>query len=323
MGFLRVLKAVATGGLSELGGTPGRVAEAVLTGGASEITNKASDLHNQVIDGIADGLGIDLDKAGWLDPRRPVSLHADLHRAPRQLAASAINDGINHHEELIRGGIDLFEGKPDRLINAALLRPIDMVVGNGLLASGMAISGVQTALGWEKPSRGLTSEEERQLRMVFGDSIDYSQVRIKEGNAGLFSLNDKDRPFTTGNTIYMKKNKDDAGFERTLFHEMMHVWQFQNGGASYQSGSLRAQAFGGDDPYNYRDAIAQGKKWNELNPEQQAHLIEDAWFSGIIGDPTRTTGIPTPDGEFDFINAEIAAYMRAGWEEMKARRGAH
>ena len=322
MGFLRILKAVATGGLSELGGTPGRVAEAVLTGGASEITNKASDLHNKVIDGIADGLGFDLDKAGWLDPRKPVALHADAHRAPRQLASSLINDGINHHEELIRGGIEFLDGKPDRLLNAVTLRPIDMAVGNGLLAAGVGVSGVQTALGWEKPSRGLSDEEERQLRMVFGDSIDYSQVRIKEGNAGLLSLNDGDRPFTTGNTIYMKINKDDPGFQRTLFHEMMHVWQFQHGGAAYQSGSLRAQAFS-DDPYDYRNAIAQGKKWNELNPEQQAHLIEDAWFSGIIGDPTRTTGIPTPDNEFDFINAEIAAYMRAGWEEMKAGRGAH
>jgi hypothetical protein len=100
---------------------------------------------------------------------------------------------------------------------------------------------------------------------------------------------------------------------------MVHVWQFQHGGASYQSSSLLRWQTTNPAPYNWRDAVAQGKKWQDLGPEQQAALIEDGWFSGIIGDPTRTTGLGK---DYPWINADLAAYIRAGWEEMKAGRGA-
>jgi hypothetical protein len=319
MGFLRVFKAVATAGLSEVGGTAGRVAQGVLSGGASEVTKLVSDAHNTALKHIADGLDINLDKAGWLDPRRPVAFHADMHSAPREMLASAVNDVVNHHEELIRGSIEFVEGHPTRLASAVALRPLDMGVGNALLGGGMALSGVQMALGWEKPSRGLSDEEVRQLKMVFGETIDFSQVRINEGWAGVGSLNQKDRAFTTGNSIYLKVDKGDPKFERTLFHEMVHVWQFQHGGASYQSASLVRAQSGKADAYNWTDAVAQGKKWQDLNPEQQAKLIEDGWFSGVLGDPARTTGLGK---DYAFINAELAAYIRAGWEELKAGRGA-
>jgi hypothetical protein len=86
------------------------------------------------------------------------------------------------------------------------------------------------------------------LRKIFGDSVDYEAVRIKEGHAGLFSAND--RAFTSGNTIYMKGFRDDPfttdRMEQmpVLVSEMTHIWQYQNGGARYASRALLSQRFG-------------------------------------------------------------------------------
>jgi hypothetical protein len=139
------------------------------------------------------------------------------------------------------------------------------------------ISAVQTAVGLEPIGRSLRDDEVAALRQVFGDSIDYSQVTIKEGSAGIFA---GDRPITMGNTIYMK---DDRSFE-TLVHEMAHVWQFQNGGNDYmlEAGwaqfSNWAQGNATRVAYDWTRDIDKG--WAALNPEQQAHLIEDA-ASGV------------------------------------------
>jgi hypothetical protein len=53
---------------------------------------------------------------------------------------------------------------------------------------GKAISAIQTLVGLEPVGRKLTDDEITELRKVYGDTIDYSKVRIKEGDAGLFSL---------------------------------------------------------------------------------------------------------------------------------------
>ncbi len=131
------------------------------------------------------------------------------------------------------------------------------------------VSAVQTAVGLEPIGRGLRPDEEERLRKIFGDSIDYSAVTVKEGSAGIFA---GDRALTMGNTIYMK---DDKSFE-TLVHEMTHVWQFQNGGNDYMAKAGWAQLSGwaqGETGYEWRKDIDRG--WAALNPEQQAKLIED------------------------------------------------
>jgi hypothetical protein len=174
------------------------------------------------------------------------------------------------------------------------------------------VSAIQTLIGVEKPSRGLTPDEIALLRPVYGDSIDYSRIRIKEGSAGIGDLNN--RPFTSGNTIYMKMNKPDpadtratAEWQATLVHEMAHARQFQRHGAGYQSESLAAQArYGKDEAYNWTRGMAEGKSWSELNPEQQAHLIEDAWKAGFFSNPAATFG-----------DAATTSYMRQRLAEMQ------
>jgi hypothetical protein len=187
-------------------------------------------------------------------------------------------------------------------------------VDDFLLDLRQNISAVQTLVGVEKPSRGLTGDEEMVLREVYGDSIDYSKVRIKEGSAGIGDFNN--RPFTSGNTIYMKANMPDratdpAGWDKwkeTLVHEMAHVRQFQKHGAGYQSESLAAQVrHGKDEAYNWERGMAEGKTWNELNPEQQARLIEDAYKNHFFTSSAATYKDPA-----------TTAYMRARIAEMQA-----
>jgi hypothetical protein len=38
-------------------------------------------------------------------------------------------------------------------------------------------------------------------------------------------------------------------------------------------------------PYDRKAGVDAGRPWNALNPEQQAHLIEDAWVLGQFNTP--------------------------------------
>jgi hypothetical protein len=179
------------------------------------------------------------------------------------------------------------------------------VADAALLGLGKGVSAIQTLLGLEAPGRRLTAEEISVLRRVYGDSIDYDQVRIKEGGAGLFSLND--RPFAHGNTIYMKGNTIDEGL---LVHEMAHVWQFQNGGTDYMSEALFSQQWGHG--YDWRASVP-GTPFAELEPEQQAELLEKAYSSGYL-----TGGAD----RFVYDGVDYTDYIERALADVRAGRGA-
>jgi hypothetical protein len=58
------------------------------------------------------------------------------------------------------------------------------------------------------------------------------------------------------------------------------VWQHQNGGHSYIADSLHAQLIG--DGYRLDKGLVGGLAWHELNCEQQAMLIEEAFEQGAF-----------------------------------------
>ncbi|HEY8748414.1 MAG TPA: hypothetical protein VIM11_10590 [Tepidisphaeraceae bacterium] len=144
----------------------------------------------------------------------------------------------------------------------------------------------QTATFLEPPSRKLTDDEKKLLREVYGDSVDLDSIRIKDGGA----LNNAMAPHTVGNTIYLPHNNsgkplyDDKGnlteYGKLIVHETGHVWQSQNAGGDYIAQSLYNQAKASiegssrNGAYDYASAIAAGKSFDELNPEQQAEYIE-------------------------------------------------
>jgi hypothetical protein len=100
------------------------------------------------------------------------------------------------------------------------------------------------------------------------------------------------RPFTLGNTLYMKAISSESN-PSVLVHECVHAWQYQNVGARYAVDALAAQAFI-EDPYNWLLEIERGRgPWLQFNKEAQAELLRDVYRGGSH-DGKRPTG----KGEF-------------------------
>jgi len=177
----------------------------------------------------------------------------------------------------------------------------------------------------EPAGRQLTAAETGELDKVFAGAVDLSKVLVKEGKIGL--LGASGRALTLCNSIYIPGN-DGAGYGapgtdgymRLLAHETVHVWQFQTGGTDYITGSVKEQLKGWwtgkgmGDAYQYERGIKEGKRWEELNPEQQARLIEESYAFGLFRDANaRLTG---NDGQ------DHTDYARTAIGELLAKRGA-
>jgi hypothetical protein len=184
-----------------------------------------------------------------------------------------------------------------------------------LYTGGKTISALQEMVGLESEGRELTAAEEAELRKVYGDSVDYSEIRVKEGQSGLLTL--PDRGFCLGNTIYLPPGATaNTSKMDVLVHEVGHAWQYQNGGTDYLSEALVAQLLdqlGLGPGYDYSNDLASGASFDELNPEQQAQLIQDAYHSGYFDDPENNQVFV---GGVDYSN-----YMYEVYEDLLAGEG--
>ncbi|MEO0592562.1 MAG: hypothetical protein AAFZ38_03195 [Myxococcota bacterium] len=251
----------------------------------------------------------------------PLELMGPLRRPLKRLKQRAfdtirplVDGGLGATLGLIRGGSEgllrigrgvwelargRFEEAAESLGKGLLQTFINTPINASILALGKSVASLQTLLGAEAAGRSLTEEEIAVAREVFGDSIDYNAVRIKTGDAGLFSVGGNDRPFVLGNTIYFKdralfeslsKDQDRTAYleAKGLFiHEMMHVWQYQNGGNDYLIESLYRQARADDDEaYVWEDSVPQ-TPWHRLQVEQQAKMLENAVDKGFFDGKTR------------------------------------
>jgi hypothetical protein len=197
-----------------------------------------------------------------------------------------------------------FSNITDGLIQGVIQAPFDtamVVLQNG-------VSAIQTAFGFEPPGRGLSADELIELKNVYGDSLDLSKIRIKEGDLGLNNLLS---PHTVGNTIYIPSPYSSADLP-LLVHESVHSWQYQNGGTDYIGSSLWNQfkgwVFGNDrnDAYEYGSEILAGSSWSNLNAEQQAHLIAESYQNNLFSDYGNK---PLVYGNFDITNYALDAIM--------------
>lgn len=156
----------------------------------------------------------------------------------------------------------------------ALAKIPQTVVDAGIMVGGSVVSAVQTIGHLEPKGRSLTDAELSQLRPIFGDSIDYDSVVIKEGDSGILTVSG--RAFVLGNTIYLPPK--DANDISVLAHEMTHVWQHQNGGTDYASEALVARYMSAEnehEAYTWQNSVP-ATPWSELNPEQQGAFIQSA-----------------------------------------------
>ncbi len=190
----------------------------------------------------------------------------------------------------ILGGIFTLGGN---LILEGLWDIFSPMIGTLIVVGGKGIALVQSifyAQGFERP---LTDEEKAQLKRVLEDSLNYYVIRIIEGHAGVFGIND--RPFVLGNTIYMKSDSFSIDL---LVHETTHVWQYQQTGDRYASDAIAAQLFVADE-YNWeREINVRGKDdWSDFNNEAQAEFFQDLWNKGELRDGVGTT-LHSGDGYF-------------------------
>ncbi len=147
------------------------------------------------------------------------------------------------------------------------------IAGTVILILGTLVSRIQRLLFLQNQPRSLNQTEEELLRGVFDDSLALDNIRIIEGRSGLFGVNS--RPFTLGNTIYMKAYTAPE----ILVHECVHVWQYQHFGPRYAAEALGAQLLLGDSAYNWKAELARGKsEWSEFNKEAQAQMIQEIWM---------------------------------------------
>jgi len=221
---------------------------------------------------------------------------------------------------IARGIASLFESAVDtargalRSLADAFTGPVHALAataGMVVLVAGKAASVIQTLLHLESPGRRLNQDELEVLKRVYGNGINLSEVRLKEGKAGVFSL-PNERRFTLGNTIY---TNSALPLERhTLVHEMVHVWQFQQRGAGYIAESLVSQLrLGVDETYTWSHDAQAGTAFKDWNPERQAQLLEDA-FEQHFFDNEATGRVFGKDG------TDGSAALR---EALKEIRGAH
>jgi len=137
-------------------------------------------------------------------------------------------------------------------------------------------------------TRRLTPVEEQEARTVFGDSINYQQVRIDEHSLiawlGAKINNCSGMGVTTFHTInFNEKIKTAAGNSnmKWLIHELAHVAQMEHVGSKYLVEAVYARTTEG---YEY---IPGAKPYlRDYNREQQASIAADYYIARISGSST-------------------------------------
>jgi len=127
--------------------------------------------------------------------------------------------------------------------------------------------------------RGLTAGETELARSVFGDSIDYSKVRLIKGKWWPFQP--RNAAMAPMGNIYFHPEgggwsddfaREDVRRQAFFIHEMVHVWQAQAKGRFYLP--LMRHPFC---RYAYR--LEAGKPFEHYGLEQQAEIVKDIFVA--------------------------------------------
>jgi hypothetical protein len=270
------------------------------------VADAAGDAVETAGNAVADALGAiahfiessplgEVPVLGWLTVKALRWL-ADVISSATDYVASVIKGTLGAVAGVIGGLIRVVVGgiggllAGDGRVFVKGVGDIAAAIGGWVVVSvGKFVGLVQSSLFLQDTKRPLTREELEDLRRVFRGSVALYNVRVVPGSAGLFSVNS--RPFTLGNTIYMK-GVDPTAQRKVLVHECTHVWQFQHQGSRYVIDALGAQS--SDNGYHWQEELADGAtRWQDFNAEAEGKFIEDVYAGGsLAGVP------PTGKGEF-------------------------
>jgi hypothetical protein len=208
-------------------------------------------------------------------------------------------------------GDELFWETMEHTLIATLGKEKGELAYKALRAAAAVASGADNG---STPSRGLTDAEKTAMQAIFGDKVNYGDVRVVQMTPELEEMLSKmsggsARPFCLGNTIFLPKDTyqkllnppapGSADWEafrtgplETLSHEMTHVWQYQHSpkgsGLLIPIKSLVGQFFQGatrEGTYNYSRALFANLPFDKWNPEQQALFTEDLFRGGFFDQP--------------------------------------
>lgn len=123
--------------------------------------------------------------------------------------------------------------------------------------------------------RRLTDGEIALAQGLFGDALSVETVRV-------LALPAWPRAFVAGASLIAWPvrsartdfSRADLALQAVLAHELTHVWQAQSG-VNLLLAKLRA----GDGPAAYDYVSADGVRFADLNIEQQAMLVQDAFLA--------------------------------------------
>ncbi len=125
-------------------------------------------------------------------------------------------------------------------------------------------------------TRLLQNWEIEMAQSVYGNSIDYQQVRIDE--TAWMGPKQYNFCYVSFNLI----NSWSKMPNHILIHELMHIWQYQQMGAIYMVRALIAQHtkmgynYGGID--GIKTKVAEGSTLFDFNLEQQADVVADCFL---------------------------------------------
>ena len=161
---------------------------------------------------------------------------------------------------------------------------------------------------WNFDSRSMTAYEITEAKKVFGDKLNYAEIRVFSGTELPNFIDDigniiKKMPkreeriknaITLGNRMLFgreldTKTSNDMGW---MIHELTHVWQYQSMGWDYLFQALdvqkklgaKAYDFGGEEGLKSRKKTGGNVK--ELNMEQQGDLTKKYYQKLVAGEDT-------------------------------------
>jgi hypothetical protein len=124
-------------------------------------------------------------------------------------------------------------------------------------------------------SRDLSESELEIAQAIFGESIEYSRVRIEEGGILTWIY----PGVTLGNTIAFPKGAYDElnlKDQALLLHELTHVWQYQNSGLGYIPRALYEEIFTDAYVVHYDEA----KSFADYDIEEQGEIVAEYHLTG-------------------------------------------